>query len=143
MGQGYLVKCNRCRYSVSYYEGIGFKDSLPLLFEPQDNFRYLLERMGSKTVFKKITNWMKDKDYRVESYGYRIDYCERCQHFKSHLHFHLIFEHDAFQTEYPCFRCKQPMIDCEKTPYSPFDYHGEPCPKCVQGTLSVPIMMWD
>lgn len=129
MGKGYIYKCDKCDYTIEYYQGIGF------LYQMEAE--QILTAMKQGKFGKRFMEAVNKAAAPAVEFSRELYRCKECGELRLDLQIDL-FDGDKviLSKRHVCGKCRSQM-NMVKSP------RGLKCPKCKSKLVIESMIMWD
>lgn len=129
MGQGYSYKCDKCDYTIEYYQGIGFL--YPMEAEE------MLTAMKQGKFGKRFMEAANKAAAPAVEFSRELFRCKECGELRPDLQIDLLDGDKVILSKHHvCGKCRKPMSIVKSD-------RGLKCPKCKSKLVIGNMIMWD
>ena len=129
MGQGYTLGCEKCDYTIDYYQGIGF------LYPVECN--NMLAAMQAGKYGKRFMEAAKSAAAPRVEFSRELYRCDKCGELRSDMEIELYDGDKVILTKrHVCGKCRSQMSLVKST-------RGLKCPHCKSKLKPTDMIMWD
>lgn len=129
MGKGYLYKCDKCDYTIEYYQGIGFLYQM----EAEE----MLTAMKQGKFGKRFMEAANKAAAPAVEFSRELYRCKECGELRPGLQIDLLDGDKVILSKrHVCGKCRKPMSIVKSD-------RGLKCPKCKSKLVIGNMIMWD